>query len=312
MTSRSTMNLSNFSLFAAQSESRDSCRPLTSQSSGGQSCPYGISSCSTVAFITVGFWTSFAADGSVSDVIRCPSNYCGCRNIPGFNQPTCQLYPPFAEEYQPADALCNGNRTGVLCGGCRQNYTQSLNGFSCVPNNACSEARPLVWTVTVIGYIVYALYIVISSMKISSGLITCVLFYGQLSSFGSLPPQLLDASQTSSAASWFSKVTQFGSVMSLYDSACYGLDMGAFEATAAQLCGPAIVLIASLLLTAAAQRLLPRFALFLQKRKIDIRISFRATLINVILLLFSGVSSVVFQLSRNGSSLFDSHFIVAR
>jgi hypothetical protein len=77
MTSRSTMNLSNFSLFAAQSESRDSCRPLISESSGGQSCPYGISSCSTVVYITVGFWGSFSADGSVSEVTRCPSNYCG-------------------------------------------------------------------------------------------------------------------------------------------------------------------------------------------------------------------------------------------
>ncbi len=296
MTSRSTMNLSKFSLFAAQLESRDSCRPLSSQSSGGQSCPYGISACSTVAYITVGFWASFAADGSVSDIIRCPSNYCGCRNIPGYNQPTCQLYPPFAEEYQPKDALCNGNRTGVLCGGCKQNFTQSLNGFSCVPNNVCSETRPLVWSVTVIGYIVYALYIVISSMTISSGLITCVLFYGQLSSFGSLPPQLFDASQTSFAASWFSKVTQFGSVMSLYDSACYGLDMGAYEATATQLSGPANVLTAALLLTAAGHWLLPKISHVLQKHDVEIRISLRVTIINVLLLLFSSVTSVVFQL----------------
>jgi hypothetical protein len=296
MTSRSTINLINFSLVAAQLESRDSCRPLNSQPSVGQSCPYGISSCSTVVYVTVGFWTRFTADGIISDVIRCPSNYCGCQNIPGYNQPTCQLYPPFAEEYQPVDALCNGNRTGVLCGGCRQNFTQSLNGFSCVPNNACSEARPLVWTVTVIGYIVYALYIVISSMKISSGLITCVLFYGQLSSFGSLPPQLLDSSQTSSAASWLSKVSQFGSVMSLYDSACYGLDMGAYEATAAQLCGPAIVLTAALLLTAAGHRLLPKISRVLHKHNVEIRISLRVTIINVLLLLFSSVTSVVFQL----------------
>jgi hypothetical protein len=292
MTSRET-NLSMFSAFAAQTETPDSCRPLTSKSSGKQSCPYGISTCDTTAYITVGFWTSFSANGSIGDAIHCPSNYCGCRNIQGYSEPTCQLFPPFSMEYRPDDSLCSGNRSGILCGGCKENFTQSFNGFSCVPNKICAEARPFVWTATVIGYIVFAFYIVIKSAKLNSGLILCVLFYGQLSSFASLPSALLDGSQETS---WFYKVSQFGSILSLYDRSCYGLDMGAYAATAAQLCGPAIVLVASLLLTAAAQRLLPRFALFLQKRKIDIRLSFRATLINVILLLFSSVSSVVFQL----------------
>jgi hypothetical protein len=72
--------------------------------------------------------------------------------------------------------------------------------------------------------------------------------------------------------------------------------MGAYEATAAQLSGPAIVLVSSLLFTAAAKRLLPKLSSWLQKRKLDIRVCFRATMINVLLLLFSSVSSVVFQL----------------
>jgi hypothetical protein len=299
MTSR-TMNLSTFSSFAAQAAPPDSCRPLISKSSGltsekEQHCPFGISSCSTIANVTVGFWTNFTADGNISDAARCPPNYCGCRNIPNYSEPSCPLFPPFAAEYQPEDALCSGHRTGVLCGGCKQNFTQSLNGFSCVHNDICSETWPWVWTISVVGYVAYALYIVIKSVKLNSGLIMCVLFYGQLSSFASLPYQLSEGSQDP-FSTWFSTVTQFGSILSLYDRSCYGLDMGAYAATAAQLCGPAIVLVASLLLTAAAQRLLPRFALFLQKRKIDIRISFRATLINVILLLFSSISSVVFQL----------------
>jgi hypothetical protein len=72
--------------------------------------------------------------------------------------------------------------------------------------------------------------------------------------------------------------------------------MGAYEATVAQLCGPAIVLSAALLMSANAKRFLPRLSDFLQKRKIDIKISIGATMINVVLLLFSSVSSVVFQL----------------
>jgi hypothetical protein len=299
MTSR-MMNLSMFPSFAAQAAPPDSCYPLISKSSGltsgqVQNCPFGISSCSTIANVTVGFWANFMADGNMSDATRCPPNYCGCRNILKYSEPSCQLFPPFAAEFQPDNALCSGNRNGVLCGGCRQNFTQSLNGFSCVHNDICSETWPWVWTISVLGYVAYALYIVIKSVKLNSGLITSVLFYGQLSSFASLPYQLSEGSQDP-FPTWFSTVTQFGSILSLYDRSCYGLDMGAYAATAAQLCGPAIVLLASLLLTAAAQRLLPRFAPFLQKRKIEIRISFRATLINVILLLFSSISSVVFQL----------------
>ena len=72
--------------------------------------------------------------------------------------------------------------------------------------------------------------------------------------------------------------------------------MGAYEATAAQLCGPAIVLTAALLLTAAGHRLLPKISHVLQKHNVEIRISPCVTIINVLLLLFSSVTSVVFQL----------------
>jgi hypothetical protein len=193
------------------------------------------------------------------------------------------------------DALCGGNRTGLLCGGCKENFTQSLNGFSCVHNDICRAVLPWVWTLSVLGYVLYSLYIVSNSAKLNSGLINCVLFYGQLSSFASLPNQLSDQSEETFSA-LLSKVTQFGSILSLYDKACYGLGMGAYEATAAQLIGPGVVLVASMLLTAAAQRLLPRFAHFLRQRKIDIRVSFRATMFNVVVMVLSRVTSVVFQL----------------
>ena len=127
----------------------------------------------------------------------------------------------------------------------------------------------------------------------------CVLFYGQLSSFASGPSDFIEKNQDSDQSdfsSWLSKVSQFDSMYSFYRDSCYGLDMGAYEATWMQLCGPAIVLVASLLLTAVAQRMMPRFSNFFHKHKIEVRISLRATTINVILLLFSSVSSVIFQL----------------
>jgi hypothetical protein len=299
MTSGS-MNLNNFSSFELQTTSADSCRTLNVMSQNANvtsvsenQCPFGFSFCSTIANVAVGFWANFSSDGSIGDAVRCPPNYCGCRNLPGYSQLICQLFPPFAVQFQPDDALCNGNRTGVLCGGCKLNYTQSLNGFSCVYNDICSQTMPWIWTITVLGFIIYSIYIVITSSNANNGLIMCVMFYGQLSSFASTPPEFNAAAQSSS---WFSTVTQFGSIMSLYDDSCYGLNMGAYEAVAAQLCGPAIVVVVSLLLTAAAKRLQPRCAHFLQERKIDIQISFGATMVNVLLLLYSSVSSVVFQL----------------
>ena len=101
----------------------------------------------------------------------------------------------------------------------------------------------------------------------------CVIFYGQLSSFASLPSQLFRESEKSGISGWFSKVAQFGSILSFYDNSCFGLNMGAYEATVAQLCGPAIVLSAALLMSANAKRFLPRLSDFLQKNEIDIKIS---------------------------------------
>jgi hypothetical protein len=297
-TSSRTLDLKNLALFAAS----ESCRPSTLKSFGStsekeQHCPFGVSSCSTVVNIAVGFWANFTPDGDVSDATRCPLQYCGCRNILNYAQTSCTLFPPYAVEFRPEDALCSGNRTGTLCGGCKSNFTQSLNGFSCVHNDDCQNGLPWVWAITVTGHFIYALYIVSTSMEINNGFIMCVLFYGQLSSFASLPPNFVNLEpDQNDFSSWFSQVSQFGSIVSVYNKSCYALGMGAYAAMAAKLCGPAIVFVFSLLLTSAAQHLPPRFINFLSQRNIDIRISFGATLINVVLLLFSSVSSVVFQL----------------
>jgi hypothetical protein len=156
----SSVNLSKIPSFVAASVTQDSCRPLNlsssiSTSEREQQCPFGFSFCSTIANITVGYWAYFASDGSIGDAIRCPANYCGCRNILGYSKPTCQLFPPFAAEFQPNDALCTGNRTGVMCGGCSMNFTQSLNGRTCVPNEVCLDTLPWVWAITVAGYVMY-------------------------------------------------------------------------------------------------------------------------------------------------------------
>ena len=173
-----------------------------------------------------------------------------------------------------------------------------MNGYSCVSNDVCMQNLGWAWMVTVIGYIIYSLYIVMTSFRFGEGLTMCVLYYGQLATFASIPTYVGDQALHSATSSWFAQITQFVSVLSIYEDTCYGPNMGAYAATVAQLSGPAIVLVVSLLLTAAAKKLMQmqRFTDFLQKRKLDIRISLGATVTNVLLLLFSSVTNVVFRL----------------
>jgi hypothetical protein len=296
MTSRS-MNLINYSKWVLKLETPDSCRSLVSKALDKQSCPYGVSSCNTVANVAMGFWTSFAADGSVGDAIPCPSNYCGCRTFGFDSDSTCPLFAPFAAEYQPDDALCIGNRTGILCGSCKPNFTQSLNGYSCISNDVCEQNLGWVWAVSVLGFFAYSVYIVRKSLKIKSdGLLTCVLFFGQISSFASIPPISAGKSQNPAESAWLSKVAQFESVLSLYENTCYGPSMGAYEAKLAQLTGPAIVFVTSLVLTGFSGQLQLRFSKFFRTHNLEFRESFGVALINVLLMLFSSVTHVVFQL----------------
>ena len=98
--------------------------------------------------------------------------------------------------------------------------------------------------------------------------------------------------QASAVSAWFARVTQFDSITSLYSQTCYGINLGAYDVTAAQLAGPAIVLFFSMALTLVSKRMQP----FLHNRKIDVVVSIAATLSVVILLLFSTVTSVIFKL----------------
>jgi hypothetical protein len=306
------LDLGNISSKLGQLQLQCRALPLPSGSSqSAQQCPYGVQYCSTIINMTVGFWANFT-DGILSKATICPPNYCGCRNNPKFSESTCQLFPPLAPEFQPNvstnDALCNNNRSGVLCGGCKAGFTQSLDGYSCVSNEVCLQNLGWVWAVTIIGYVLYSIYIVVSSLRVHSGLVRCVLFYGQMSLFAS-PGSVTqlsssgDGPQASVASAWFARVTQFESLTSLYSQTCYGINMGAYAVTAAQLSGPAIVLVFATALTAVLKLMQP----LLQRHKIQVVVSFPATLSVVVLLLFSSVTTVVFKLITCASITNDSN-----
>jgi len=281
----------------------------TTASSDLQQCPYGLAFCSTIVNVSVGFWASFSADGKLGNATHCPRNYCGCRNILDYKNRFCQLEPPFSPIFQPDvqsnENLCNGNRTGVLCGGCRTGFTQSLDGYSCIHNDECLQNVRWTWAVSIIGYVLYSLYIVISSLQASKlGLIKCMLFYGQMSTFAQLSAISAgsQASQSSSMSSWLPRVSQFESIASLSSKTCYGTDIGAYSFTAMQLYGPAIVLMFSLALTLVLKRAQP----FLQRHNICVEFSIPATITNVILLIFSSVSTVIFKLITCSNIVIDN------
>jgi hypothetical protein len=292
-----TLELSNFE--NVKNLGNQLCQSIAPRSTL-QQCPFGVPFCSTIVNVSVGFWANFSADGKLGNAIQCPRNYCGCNNIPNFTHSSCLLEPPlsptFRFDVQTNDNLCGGNRCGVLCGGCKQNFTHSLNGYSCVSNDDCLRDFGWVWTVTVIGFVLYSIYIVFTSVSMNDGFINCVLFYGQMSSFARIPPVVNEQANNSETASWFSKSSQFSSILSAYQNSCYGPSMGAYEATAAQLIGPLTVFLSSMLLIFPAKLLKKKFHHFLRKRRLDVTISFQTTLMNLILMLFSSVSSVVFQL----------------
>ena len=162
-------------------------------------------------------------------------------------------------------------------------------------NDECAKNVVWTWVVTLIGYAAYAAYTVLTSLKEDDGLITCMIFYGQMSLFASYQrhtSSTVDSTSSSAASLWFARISQFESITSIYSRSCYGLDMGAYAVTAAQLSGPAIVLV----LSVAVTLVLKRAQSFMQRRKIDVKVSVTATLSTVILLLFSSVTTIVFKL----------------
>jgi hypothetical protein len=273
------------------------CQSIAPRSTS-QQCPYGVPFCSTIVNVSVGVWATFSADGKFNHASPCPRNYCGCNNVANFTHSSCLLEPPFSPTFQPDvrtnDNLCRGNRCGVLCGGCKSGFTQSLDGYSCISNDECEKNVGWVWAVSIVGYLFYGLYIVISALKESDGLISCLLYYGQMSSFASVSRTILSGpeARSSEISEFFSRFTQFNSIVSVRSQTCYGIGMGAYETTAAHLSGSALVLLFAI----AISLCLKRAKVVLLRHEIDITVSIPATIASTVVLIFSNVVSIAILL----------------
>lgn len=143
-------------------------------------CPFAVLQCTTYVDVSRGFWTNLSAVG-VGDFLplakahRCPLGYCGCPDTANFER-RCRLAPLLTIN-RNSDSLCIKYRTGQLCGGCLPGFTQAMNGRTCISNEVCNKSLWWTWTITILGYAAYSLYIALSSGKRGSGAVSCLFFF---------------------------------------------------------------------------------------------------------------------------------------
>jgi hypothetical protein len=245
------------------------------------SCPFGISRCQTFVDVSKGFWTRIESMGPLGLKLvapqRCPRGYCECINS------ACRLTPLLSTN-RNGNTMCSGNRNGTLCGGCITNFTQSMNGVSCISNDECGRDLWWVWMLSVLGFAAIGLIITPVSRH-SDGSLSCLLFYLQIASFAS-------SHNGSTGSNAILDFFQARSIVALFSRSCYARNMSAYDASAAQLIGPVFVLLFSLAWTWLLQLLQPQ----LQKRNVFLAVSYGGTTISAILFVFSSASSVVFTL----------------
>jgi hypothetical protein len=262
----------------------DRCFPVSLTPSTSV-CPFAVADCTTFVLVSRGFWTNVSESGALDTAVRCPLGYCGCINV---TKGACPL-PPLISIDRNRDPLCNGNRVGKLCGGCPPNFTQSIDDITCISNALCSNNLWWVWTLSILGFALYSLYIVVSCSKSAVGAFSCVILYFQMSSFAE------NFAADTEQPDGFIAILEFAqvhSVVAVYRDACYALSMSAYNATAFKLIGPLLVLLFAVAWTWIIQKLQPR----LQQRNIDMSVSYSGTLAVTVLFVFSNVSSVVFTL----------------
>jgi hypothetical protein len=159
-----------------------------------------------------------------------------------------------------------------------------MDDRSCISNELCIQNLGWVWTVSILFFAFYSLFIVVSCGHFGDNALNCVLFYFQILSFASVP-----GDQDESV---ILQVSQVRSIATFFSGACYAPNMRAYDAHASKLIGPLFVFAFSAVWTSILQALQPR----LLQRNIRIHVSYSGTLAATILFVFSSVASVVFTL----------------
>jgi hypothetical protein len=272
----------------------------SSSRDGVTSCPFGVVSCTGTLAVTPGLWLFFkntsADDGSdmsffPSAAARCPIGFCGCSNM---QRGSCEVTAPL-DLYRNAafsldTSLCDNNRTGVLCSRCLPGFTATINEQGCMTNQDCREKLAWIWAVLLFSYMMYGLYITFSCLNYSSGIMSALLFFAQISQFAI--PRLSTSASSSSLASSLSNIAHFDPIVSSYNNLCLGENVSTFRLVLMKLWVPVFVLVFALFwawVLKVYQRTVVSVTL-------DRTISYVGTLAHCLLLVFSSLASAVFKL----------------
>ena len=102
------------------------------------SCPYG-ANCTQNIVSEPNFW-GFKYNPSTLKFITCPYGYCSS---------------PHEADFPEYDS-CQGNRSGTLCGHCKESHTETLYSASCAPSSECKDHW--IWPVGLIYVSIMALF----------------------------------------------------------------------------------------------------------------------------------------------------------
>ena len=103
-------------------------------------CPYG-AKCDRGIWNNVGFWGRAKPNTSSVTMYPCPQDYCVQ------NKATSVAYDS-----------CADGRTGLLCGRCRDGYSESLFGTECIPDENCGWKNWYVAVIIAVYGILYVLF----------------------------------------------------------------------------------------------------------------------------------------------------------
>ena len=126
------------------------------------------------------FWVTYISDpGDNSSALHsylvypyCPFDYCYPPSIPtpiNLNQPN------------GADAQCANNRSGVLCGSCRLNYSLSLGSSKCIkcPNNWYGQLVGIIIASFLAG-IILVILLLMFNLTVAVGTLNSIIFYANI------------------------------------------------------------------------------------------------------------------------------------
>ena len=113
------------------------------------------------------FWVAY--DNSSDNLIlhpHCPFDYC-----------TSEGKYVSLQDLEDADIQCNYNRTGLLCGGCRENFSMVFSSSQCLP---CTNNYLALITVFAFAGIALVLLLFILKLTVSIGTINGLVFYANI------------------------------------------------------------------------------------------------------------------------------------